>query len=181
MANAKDRLTSLGSALLTLLSSATPTGLLVPNAHAMVVQEVPRRREDEKQDGTDAVLLIEANAKDQQFIAGHRSHSSHRSHRSHSSHYSGRGHYSSGGGYVPSYKPEPEPAPAPPKPANVSFAAVPGGEIFVDGKASGRDKTKTLKLDAGKHTIRIENAILGSHVKEVELTAGQSGVVEIRW
>lgn len=177
MADPKNKvLVSIGAALLGVVGGAAPTGLLVHDAEAKAVQPFVRRRDDD-QDREEPLLLIAPEHMGTMLLAGHSSH------RSHSSHYSGNSHYSGGGGrtfYVPDTSVEPQNV-KPPKPATVSFIAYPGGNIFVDGKSFGRDTTRTLKLSAGKHSIRVQNRFLGEGSVEVELTEGQKGVVEINW
>ncbi len=69
----------------------------------------------------------------------------------------------------------------PPKPGRVSFVALPGGSIFVNGKSVGRDETGVLRLKAGTHKVKVENRYLGDHEEEITISAGQSGVVKIEW
>lgn len=197
-------LLSIGSALLALLGGAAPSGLLVPGAEASSSGAPPRRREDE--DFHHELLLVEPSSGPPVLLAGHRSHRSHSSHRSH---YSGSGG-GSRGGYVPSYEPPappratvPSPPPvrrpdkatvseveetkksepparAPPT-ARVSFAAFPGGRIFVDDKAVGQDVSGSMVLTAGTHVVRVENRFLGQITVEVDLLEGQTGEVKIEW
>jgi hypothetical protein len=168
----------LGAALLAMFGSAAQSGLLVPNAEASFT----KKRENE--DGDEPPLLLTpADEAVGDALIGHRSHSSHRSHASHASHYSGSsGRYPSGdsddgGGNQPAY----EPPPPPPKPAVVSFVALPGGRIFIDGKLVGMDSTPPMALKAGGHKIVVENRFLDPAVVYVELTEGQTGVVNVEW
>jgi hypothetical protein len=178
VANPKDGfLVSLGAALLGVLGGAAPTGLLVRDAEARVTQPAVRRR-DEEGERDDPLLVIAPAHAGSMMLADH---SSHRSHSSHSSHYSG-----SGGGGRASYAPAPDyetPAPAPhhAKPAVVSFVAAPGGQIFVDGKPIGHDSTRAVKLTAGKHTVRVVNRFVGEESVDIDLSEGQTGVIEIKW
>lgn len=177
----------LSSAILAALSGAGPSGLLVSDARAQV-----SRREDEE--APPPLLVVRSNDASPILLAGHRSHRSHSSHRSHysghGSHASHRSHYSgsSGGGgggtYVPEPAPvrvEPPPKPKPPKPARVSFAAFPGGKIYVDGKLVGTDATGTLTLKPGTYAIKVVNQFLGEHSTNVSLGDGQAGTVTIKW
>lgn len=174
-------LVSVGAALLGVIGEAASSGLLVPDAAAQLVQPPLRRRDEEQAQAP--LLLVASRDEDPRLMAYHRSHRSHSSHRS---------HYSGSGGSRSYYAPDPSPAPThvapvhvapprPPKPAKVSFVAYPGGRIFVDGKAAGTDSTQTLTLAAGQHTVRVENRFLGDTTVDVELSAGQTGEVEIRW
>lgn len=177
-------LVPLSSALLAALSGASASGLLISDAAAQV-----GRRQDEEH--APAPLLLALADSEPVLVAGHSSHSSHSSHysgnsghSSHASHYSGsRG----GGGYdtasesTPAPVARPEPPPPPPKPARVSFAAFPGGKIFVDGKPVGTDATGTLVLKPGSYVVKISNRFLGEHSTTVELTDGQSGVISLEW
>lgn len=171
----------LSSAILAALGGAAGSGLLVSDAAAQLA-----RREDE--DAPPPLLIAQASQKAPVLLAGHRSHRSHSSHRSHRSHYS-----SSGGGYggggggggdsTSTYTPPVvrEPPPPPPKPARVSFAAYPGGRIFIDNKPIGSDVTGTLILKPGRYTIRIENRFVGTYSEEISLSDGQTGRIEIAW
>jgi hypothetical protein len=176
-------LISLSAALLGVLGGAASTGLLVPDAAAQVSQPAARRR-DEERDHDDLLLVVPPRDEGPTLLAAHRSHRSHSSHRSH---YSGsrshRNHYSGGSSaYVPDSTPAPaEVAPRPPKPALVSFVAYPGGQISVDGRPVGSDATRPLKLAVGMHSVHIENRFLGNTTIEVEITEGQTGVIEVRW
>lgn len=167
----------LGTALLTAVASASGSGLLIREAAAQV-----SRRSDDEEDSVAPLLLAPAITSAE--LLAHRSHSSHSSHRSHSSGGGGGGHYS---GYTPSPEPAPEPPPAPapppppPKPATVTFVALPGGRISIDGTVMGTDATGSLTLKAGYHSVKIENRFLGEHKIEVKLEEGQTGVVEIDW
>lgn len=184
MSNRSDTwLMSLGAALLGVLGGAKATGLLVSDAAAQVGQWAARRRDGEPAD--DHLLVVAPRDEGRMMLAAHRSH---RSHSSHSSHYSGGGgsrrSYGYGGSdYVADPTPAPvaPPPPPPPKPARVSFVAYPGGQIYVDGKPEGTDATKVLKLPAGSHTIRVENRYLGDTTIEVNLSEGQTGMVEVKW
>lgn len=174
----KPILLPLGMALLAMLGGAARTGLLVPNAEAAL----SKRRENE--DATDVPLLLTPSDDDVGAgLIGHRSHSSHRSHRSHSSHYSGSSGRSRGytGDYVGDASPVYEPPPPPPKPAVVSFVALPGGRIFVDGKLLGVDATPPVALKAGSHSVRVDNRFLDRGTIEVVLEEGQTGVVNLQW
>ncbi|HEY4244402.1 MAG TPA: PEGA domain-containing protein [Kofleriaceae bacterium] len=116
------------------------------------------------------------------MLASHSSHSSHASHSSHSSHYSGRGGGGGGGDEGDdSSSTVYTPPPPPPKPARISILARPGGQIFVDGKAVGRDATTTLILAPGSYTVRVANRFLGDHTVTISLDDGQTGVVELDW
>ncbi len=171
------QLTSLGAAVLALLGAAASSDLLIPEAAAQVAR---RRNEDGE---TDPPLLLVPS--DQ--AAGYLAHSSHSSHSSHRSHSSGGGGGGGGGGYEPSPAPAPPPPvpppppPPPAKPATVSFVAYPGGRIFVDGQFVGQDASGTLTLKSGSHVIRVENRFVGVEARTVDLSEGQTGVVEIDW
>jgi hypothetical protein len=178
VAGPRSLLVSVGTAIIAMLAGAAHSGLLLPAAAA----QVARRPEDEH-DSTEPLLLKPAEEQLGGAMLAHRSHSSHRSHRSHSSHrshYSGSNHSS---GYVPQYAPLPErlPAPPPPRPATVSFVAFPGGRIFVDGQLRGSDGTSPITLNAGSHTIRVQNRFLGDKVFTITLHEGQTGVVTLEW
>jgi hypothetical protein len=71
--------------------------------------------------------------------------------------------------------------PPPPKPARVSFIAYPGGRITVAGKPIGHDATGNVVLPPGVYEIVVENQFLGTRTSTVELTAGQTGVITIKW
>jgi hypothetical protein len=58
---------------------------------------------------------------------------------------------------------------------------MPGGRIFVDGKLLGIDATPPVALKAGTHTVRVENRFIDGSVIEVNLSEGQTGVVNIDW
>jgi hypothetical protein len=185
VANPKDGfLVSLGAALLGVLGGALPTGLLVRDAEARIAQPAIRRR-DEDGERDDPLLVIAPAHAGSMMLADHSSHRSHSSHSSHSSHYSssgGGGGRSTGSSYepAPAYEP-PSPPPHHPKPALVSFVASPGGQMFVDGKSIGHDSTSTIKLSAGRHMIRIVNRFVGEESVAVDLSEGQTGVIEIKW
>ena len=168
----------LGTALLTAIASASGSGLLIGEAAAQV-----RRRPDDDED-SEAVLLLAPATTPPELLA----HSSHSSHRSHSSHVSGGGGGGGGGGGYSGYAADPSPAPAPPpplppppKPGTVSFLALPGGRISVDGVIIGNDATGTLTLKAGSHEVKVENRFLGNHTVSISVSEGQTGVVEIDW
>jgi len=179
----------LTAAILALLGVAAPSGMLASNA-AELLRPLARPRDDES-DGEEPLLLIAPRDEGLGLgNLGHKSHSSHRSHSSHASHashYSGAGASPGPGPYVPSPTPQPAPQPTytpppePPKPAVVSFIAYPGGRILVDGQVMGRDSTGNLTLKPGKHEVTIENRFLGNTTMTVELTAGQTGVVQLEW
>lgn len=173
-------LLSLGTALAGVVGEAAPTGLLIPHASAHVLQP-PFKRPDDDGDSID-LLVLPSRDEHPMMIAAHRSHRSHSSHRSH---YSGRGGGGGGGGgrgYSYSDSGNTEPAPAPkPKPATVTFVAYPGGRIYVDDKLVGVDESRLLTLAAGEHTVRVENRYVGDTTVVVQLTQGQTGVVEIKW
>lgn len=78
-------------------------------------------------------------------------------------------------------RPAPTPRPVPPKPARVSIVAYPGGRITLDGKIVGRDASGTLVLKPGSYAISVENRFLGTHTATIDITAGQLGVVPIKW
>lgn len=176
--NGDSILISLSAALLGVIGGAASTGMLVSDAAAQISQ--PARRRDEESDLESRLLVLPARDEGPMLLAAHRSHRSHSSHRSHYSGSSYRTHYSGGSGSYTSATPEPEQI-TPPKPATVSFAAYPGGQIYVDGKPAGTDVTRLLKLPPGKYTIRVENRFLGDVTVQVELTEGQTGVIEIDW
>jgi hypothetical protein len=166
----------LSVALLGVIGGAAPSGLLAAEVLALRALPATRTREEETQ-GEMPLLVAPQIDGDPILLASHRSHSSH---SSHSSHYSG---YGGGGGYTvdaPS-RPAVVARPKPPQPARVSFAAYPGGHIFVDGKDVGHDASGTLHLTAGNHEVRIENRFLGNATVEVSLSAGQTGVVVVEW
>ena len=172
----------LSSAVLAALGSAAGSGLLVSDAAA----QVTRRNDDD--DSPPPLLIVPSNAAPRVLLAGHGSHRSHSSHSSHSSHYSssGGGGYRGGGDYSSSSSSrstyvKPEPPPPPPKPARVSFAAFPGGQIFVDGRPVGRDATDTLVLKPGTHSVRVLNRFLGEHTATVEISDGETGVITVSW
>jgi len=166
------------------LGGAAGSGLLASDAVAQVA-----RREDE--DAPPPLLVAQASQKQPILLAGHRSHRSHSSHASHRSHYSGGGGGGGGGGgdyssdssatYAPPAREAPPPPPPPPKPARVSFAAYPGGRIFIDDKPIGRDVTGTLILKPGSYTIRVENRFIGSFTQQIQISDGQTGSIEITW
>jgi len=165
-----------GVAVLAMLGGAAGSGLLIADAAA----QVARRPDDETE--TELPLLVVPSDRAAGYLA-HSSHSSHSSHASHSSHSSG-GYGGGGGGYdlTPSPTPiQPPPPPPPPKPATVSFAAYPGGRIFVNGQLVGHDTSGTMTLKPGTHTVRVENRFLGEQNGTVEISEGQTGVVEIDW
>lgn len=66
-------------------------------------------------------------------------------------------------------------------PARVSFVAYPGGSIFVDGRFVGRDETSVMRLSAGEHVVRVENAFLRSHEARITLSPDQRGTIVIEW
>jgi MYXO-CTERM domain-containing protein len=103
-------LVPIGTAILSALAAAAPSGLLVPSAEA----QVTRPRDDE--DAPDPLLLAPP-ARDDSVLLAHRSHSSHSSHRSHSSHsshYSGQGNRGDGSqSPMPAQPRQPTPAPKP--------------------------------------------------------------------
>jgi len=168
----------LSAALLTLVGAATPTGMLVPDALAQVMARRPEEEGD-----ADAPLLVVPGKQSVDYLA-HRSHSSHSSHRSHSSHFSGSGRSYTGSGRSDFDAPEPAvptPPPTPPKPAVVSFAAYPGGRIYVDGKLAGTDTTAIMSLSPGHHSIRVENRFVGDHNTSIDLDEAQTGTVDIKW
>lgn len=176
------QLLSLGAAVLALLGGAESSGLLIHDAAAQVAR---RRSEDGE---TDTPLLVTPSDESASYLA-HSSHSSHSSHASHRSHSSGGGG-GGGGGYDPGvggYDPAPTPAPAPPrpdpplKPGTVSLVAYPGGRIFVNGQLVGHDATGTLTLKPGTHAVRVENRFVGVVDTTLDISEGQTGVVEINW
>ena len=76
---------------------------------------------------------------------------------------------------------EPPPPPKPPKPARVTFAAFPGGKIYVDGKLVGTDLTSTLTLKPGEYVIKVVNRFVGEHSTVISVSDGQTGTVVIKW
>lgn len=173
MGDSKQLLVSLSAAIIGLLGVAAPSGLLAPEAAALMLRPPSRTREEESQESV-PLLLPPRHADPSGGCFAHRSH------RSHSSHRSGSGYrsYSPGGS---DWEPSPTPTPAPPKPATIYFAAFPGGRIFVDGHFAGRDSTAVLSLSAGSHEVRIENRFLGTKTVNITLTAGQDGEVKVDW
>lgn len=176
-------LLSISAALLGVVGEAASTGMLVPNADAQVLQPPAKRREEE-QDQT-SLLAIPSRDEHPMMLAAHRSHRSHSSHRSHYSGSGGGRSYGYGGVDTSdsgSASPTTVVRPAPkPKPATVSFVAYPGGRIYVDEKAVGIDESRPMTLPAGEHTVRIENRFVGDTTVVVSLSAGQTGIVEIKW
>ncbi len=159
--------------MLAVLEGATASGAPLPVA----LQREIRKTRDERDDGAELLLVPPAPDSAALFPA-------HRSHRSHSSHSSGSGrrsHYSGGGGYEPAAAPAPPPPPRRLRPANVSFVAYPGGNIFVDGRPAGRDTTRVMRLAAGDHVVRVENAFVGDTEQTISLSEGETGIVAIRW
>ena len=202
MAN-RSFLITLSAAILALLPEAGTTNLVRADAPARVAAR--REDEDEKDRGE---LLIQLPPRSEVEFAGHSSHSSHSSHRSHSSHASGSSsheshsshssHYSggstwrgSGSGWSSgsgssssgesSYVPAAVARPRPPKPVAVSFAAFPGGKIYVNDVYLGKDITGAIVLEPGTHTVRIENRFLGTHNGVVEVIASRPGLIRIEW
>jgi hypothetical protein len=168
-------LVPLGVALLAMLGTAASTGLLVGDAAA----QIARRREDDSE--SDVPLLMASPVGESDLLAGHGSHSSHASHTSHRSHYSGSGGGAWGGGGSGGDDTVAPAPPPPPQPARISIVAYPGGKISVDGRPVGRDATGVLTLAAGSHTILVENRFVGSETRQIDLQAGQTGVVEVLW
>lgn len=168
----------LGVALLGVVAGAAPSSLLAAEVLSRLVPIRPRDEEGPDQ----PLLLTPPHVEGDPFLlASHRSHSSH---SSHSSHYSSRGGgwYGGGSSYVPAAPaPVAPPKPKPPKPAHVSFAAFPGGRIFVDGKEVGQDTSGVLRLSAGSHEVEIQNRFLGKGTVHVSLDEGQTGVVIVEW
>lgn len=179
------RLMSLGAALAAVIAAASSSDLLSRSAAA----QVGRRPDDEEDPGVRSLLL--APPAEAPIYLAHESHRSHSSHQSHSSHYSGSGGGAGGGGYAPTPgqapavaeppKPAWPPPPPPPKPGMVSFAAYPGGRIFVDGRLVGRDVTGVMALQPGNYTIRVENRFLGTETQTISVYDGQTGTIEIKW
>jgi hypothetical protein len=169
----------LGVALFAVAAGAAPSGLLAAEVLARALAPIRSRDED----GQEQVpLLVAPHYEGDPFLlASHRSHSSH---SSHASHYSSRGGGWYSGGSDSTYAPA-VPAvvakPKPPKPARVSFAAFPGGRIYVDGKEVGHDASGVLRLSAGNHEVRVENRFLGGASLQVSLSEGQTGVVVVEW
>jgi len=59
--------------------------------------------------------------------------------------------------------------------ANLDFAVLPWGEVFLDGKRLGvSPPLKKIKLSPGKHLIEIKNANFSPYSKTVKLAAGES-------
>lgn len=171
-------LVPMSAALLAALSGAGGSGFLIPEAAAQVA-----RRPDEEGEVDPPLVLAVAQAPAAELLA----HGSHRSHSSHRSHVSGSGGGGGGGGYG-GYAADPTPTPAPyvpppppPKPATVSFVALPGGRISIDGVVMGNDATSTLVLKPEGHQVRVENRFLGEHKATIYLSDGQTGVVTIEW
>lgn len=171
---------SFSAALVEVLSGAAVTGFLVSDAAAAALRP-PLRREEEAEAPPPPLLLFPPLGDAGTVLAGHRSH------RSHSSHVSGRGsrsYYNSGYSSDDSSSSAPAVVTPPPrriKPAQVTIVAVPGGRITVDAAYAGQDKTHTLKLPPGRHTVRVSNAFLGETEVEIELTEGQTGEIVVRW
>jgi hypothetical protein len=189
------KIKTLRAAVLAILGSAAGSGLLAADAAARVL--APR---DEDEIG--APLLLAPPQVDPSELLAHSSHRSHQSHSSHRSHSSGGHgtHYSSPSYPLPSHSggsssggshsggssdsdntslvPD---TPRPSKPAKVSFVALPGGTIFVDGKNVGDDQTGILTLKAGIHQVKVQNRFLGDHEHVLTLAPGQSGTVTIQW
>jgi hypothetical protein len=169
-------LVPVGTAVLAVVPGASSTGLVATH----VVASVASRRSDEDSVVEAPLVLTVANPFSGEFF-GHRSHSSHRSH------YSGRGGgggsgWSGGGTGGDDSQPQQFVAPPPPpKPATVSFAAFPGGRIFVDGRPVGSDASGQLTLTAGRHDVKVTNRFLGEHTVTIDLSEGQTGVVSLDW
>jgi len=167
----------LSMALVAVTGAAAPSGLLATGP-------LVARPRDEEIEGSGPLLVVPPYHDSAQLIlAGHRSHSSHSSHSSHASHYSGSSSGWSGDSppstiHTPS---APIVIPKPPQPAYVSFAAFPGGRIYVDGKLIGYDATAPLRLAPGGHVITIENRFLGTGTAQVSLVEGQTGLVVVEW
>ncbi len=59
--------------------------------------------------------------------------------------------------------------------ANLHFAVLPWGEVFIDGKRLGASPPlKEVKLPPGRHRIEIKNATFSPYRKTVQLKAGES-------
>jgi serine/threonine-protein kinase len=59
--------------------------------------------------------------------------------------------------------------------ANLNFAVLPWGEVFIDGKSRGASPPlKKIKLSPGKHQIEIRNANFSPYRETVKLEAGES-------
>jgi serine/threonine-protein kinase len=64
---------------------------------------------------------------------------------------------------------------AAPTPANLNFAVLPWGEVFIDGKRLGASPPlKEIKLSPGKHRIEIKNAAFPPYRQTLKLEAGES-------
>jgi len=164
----------LGAAIFAALAAAGPSGLLSPDAHIRAA----RRQDDEE--ATAAPLLLDPALIGPDVVIGHRSHSSHRSHRSHTS--GGRTYAPVPFAANPDPSPTPpSPAPTPPKPGVVTLVAIPGGRIFVDGKAVGEDATAPLVLSAGEHEVRIDNRFLGSKTISISIADGERATRTVEW
>lgn len=147
MSSRRSFLVPLGTAILSALGAAAPTGLLIPNAEA----QVARSRDDEER--ADPVVLAPP-VRDDALLLAHKSHSSHRSHSSHHSGNGSRAGSQAGDGTPtpkaqptqppapkPAPKPTPPPAPAPapkPEPSGCNVAGESSGApaaIFVTAAA----------------------------------------------
>ena len=67
------------------------------------------------------------------------------------------------------------------EPARVTLVAYPGGRISVDGKLVGTDSTGVLVLQPGRHDVRIENRFVGDTEQQIDVAAGQTGIVLVKW
>ncbi|HET9621432.1 MAG TPA: hypothetical protein VFP84_08710 [Kofleriaceae bacterium] len=164
----------LSTAVLAALGGAAGSGLLAADAAAQVAA-----RRDDDDDAPPPLLVVPSNAAPPVLLAGHSSHRSHSSHASHRSHYS-----SSGGGGWSDGEATPQAyvaPPPPPKPAHVSLVALPGGQLFLDGKLIGRDASPVLTLKPGSYAIRVVNRFLGEHAVEIDVSEGQTGTIPIHW
>jgi hypothetical protein len=200
------KIKTLRAAILAILGSAAGSGLLAADAAARVLAS-----RDEDEIGAPLLLAPpQVDPSELLAHSSHRSHQSHSSHRSHSSgghgtHYSspsypshsgssnsgssnsgssnsGGSSSSHSGGSSSSDNTSRVPnTPRPSKPAKVSFVALPGGTIFVDGKNVGDDQTGILTLKAGIHQVKVQNRFLGDHEHVLTLAPGQSGTVTIQW
>ncbi len=163
--------------------TAMLAGLGWSTSSATQVAPTPLARRSDEDEQSDVPLLVLPPDTSHAYLA----HRSHASHASHSSHYSGSGGGGGGGGGGYDTTPadttpaDTTPPPPPPKPPTVSFAAYPGGKIYVDNQLMGRDATGQLTLKAGVHVIRVQNRFLGVETRSITLADGQTGVIEIEW
>jgi serine/threonine-protein kinase len=79
-----------------------------------------------------------------------------------------------------------EPAPVEKKKAlpvgRIELAVTPWGEVLVDGRSRGiSPPLRKLEISTGSHTIEIRNSTFPSHVRRVEVKAGQAVKIKHRF